>query len=264
MRLTKIASALTAAIFSLGLGVALANGPEPSNAPSCSVCDSKPALSTFERILINALQAEAPQKQWFLGEYDFDNRGFNVLHFMGASHLPHGFSIWGFIDLEGSDNANSHREDLSRYFLEIDLKRYLGSNYGVLAELNDLQGDGNEIGRFGVFYSVPTKMLSPETGPLAGKVRLGIKYFPIETDQRGGQFSFNWNKEFAGFLNGKISAGGFFDLNYDAGTQNNSVIVTEHQVRCRVYEGLLLITEFRVNQFLNDDFGIAPGIQYRF
>lgn len=202
--------------------------------------------------------------RWFLAEYDFDNRGFNVLHFMGHSPLPLGFDLWGFVDFEGQDVAGSNREDLSRYFLELDLKRKLWSGGGVLAELNDLQGEGNSIGRFGVFWSPDTGWLTPKSGYLAGKFRLGVKYFPIETDGQGGQFSFNWNKNFDNILGERFSAGGFFDMNYDVGSSGDIKLVTEHQVRLRVIEGLHLISEFRVNEFLRDDFGIAPGIQYRF
>ena len=60
-----------------------------------------------------------------------------------------------------------------------------------------------------------------------------------------------------------MSAGGFFDLNYDAGPRG-VILVTEQQLRLQLKKGLHAIVEFRVNEFLNDDYGIAPGIQYRF
>ncbi len=203
-------------------------------------------------------------KHWFLAEYDFDDRGFNVLHFMGHSPLPLGFSLWGFIDIEGEDFLGEDREDLSRYFLELDLKREIWNGVGVVAEINDLQGPDNAIGRFGVFWKPDTSWLSPTEGPIAGQFRFAIKYFPVETDMQGGQFSFNWNKNFDNIFDGRFSAGGFFDLNYGIGDARDIRIVTEHQVRFRIAEGLHAITEFRVNEFLADDFGIAPGIQYRF
>ena len=82
---------------------------------------------------------------WSLLEYDFDDRGFNVLHFQGSTDLPRGFSIWGFIDLEGDPTIGSNREDLSRFFLEIDLKKELWQTGGLVVEYNDLQGDDNAI-----------------------------------------------------------------------------------------------------------------------
>lgn len=200
--------------------------------------------------------------RWFLAEYDFDNRGYNVLHFQGAAPLPLGFSLWGFIDLEGAEGTDTQREDISRHFLELDLKRKVWRNVGAIAELNDLEGQDNEIGRFGVFWAPDTSKLFRSSGWTAGKFRLGFKFFPVQTISNSGQWSFNWNKQFDEILGGRFSTGGFFDLNYK--TSGNATIVTEHQVRFRVAEGLHLITEFRVNEFLNDDFGIAPGIQYRF
>ncbi len=202
--------------------------------------------------------------RWFLGEYDFDNRGYNVLHFMGHSPLPYGFLVWGFIDIEGADLLGANREDLSTYFLEIDVKKSLWERGGVLAELNDLQGDNNAIGRFG-FYWNPKLRQNKSFGLLVGERRIGFKIFPLETDNRGWQASMNWNKKFDNILGGRLSAGGFVDLNFDAAPLSNDlIVVSEHQVRYRILEGLHLITEFRINEFLADDFGIAPGIQYRF
>ena len=199
--------------------------------------------------------------RWFLAEYDFDSRGFNVLHMMGHSPLPLGFSVWGFIDLEGAEGNTADREDISRHFLEIDLKRKLWRNLGVIAELNDLQGEDNEIGRLGFFWQPDTSRFSPKAGILAGKFRLGFKCFPLQTLSETSQWSFNWNKQFDSILDSRFSAGGFFDLNH---SPSRDVIVTEHQLRLRVAEGAHLITEFRLNEFLIDDFGIAPGVQYRF
>ncbi|MFN3191946.1 MAG: hypothetical protein ACE361_15660 [Aureliella sp.] len=208
-------------------------------------------------------ETRAEGGRWFLAEYDFDNRGYNVLHFQGHSPLPLGFSLWGFIDLEGADNTSSDREDISRHFLELDVKRKLWRNTGVIAELNDLQGQDNEIGRFGCFWFPDLADFGPEEGLFAGKFRLGFKFFPVQTVARTGQWSFNWNKQFDEVWDGRVSAGGFFDLNYNTGN-NSTAIVTEHQIRLRVAEGMHLITEFRLNEYLADEFGIAPGIQYRF
>lgn len=203
------------------------------------------------------------KKDWSLIEFDIDDRGYNVLHFMAYRELPCGFSLWGFIDIEGSDQLGSDKDDLNRFFLEVDLKKKLWDNGGAIAEFNDLQGDANSLGRFGFFYSPKISGLSPKSGWFAGPGRIGFKVFPIQTDNSGGQASFNWNKRWDSFCDGRVSAGGFFDFNYEVPGRGN-VIVTEHQVRLRVAHGLHAIVEFRVNEFLQDDFGIAPGIQYRF
>lgn len=227
---------------------------------NCEKCTQPSSLEILDDIF-KSTRAEGGR--WFLAEYDFDNRGYNVLHFQGHSPLPLGFSLWGFIDLEGADNTSSDREDISRHFLELDFKRKLWRNLGVVAELNDLQGQDNEIGRFGMFWAPDTNDWSPDSGLWAGKFRLGFKFFPVQTIKNTGQWSFNWNKQFDNICDGRFSAGGFFDLNYNS-NNNTTAIVTEHQIRMRVAEGLHLITEFRVNQYLADDFGIAPGVQYRF
>jgi hypothetical protein len=203
--------------------------------------------------------------RWFLSEYDFDNRGFNVLHFMGNSPLPYGFNVWGFIDVEGADRIGADREDLSRYFLEFDVTKTIWNDVGIVGEYNDGSGEGNEIGRLGVFFQLTLPVMSPEGGVLAGKGILGLKLFVIESDGHGWQASLNWNKKFDNVMDGRLSAGGFFDINFDTGPNHDKTrIVTEHQVRLRLLDGLHMITEFRLNEFLRNDFGIAPGLQYRF
>ncbi|MEM7560326.1 MAG: hypothetical protein AAF394_14495, partial [Planctomycetota bacterium] len=99
----------------------------------CEECAQPSRLEVLDDIF-KSTRAEGGR--WFLAEYDFDNRGYNVLHFQGHSPLPLGFSLWGFIDLEGADNTSSDREDISRHFLELDFKRKLWRNLGVVAELN--------------------------------------------------------------------------------------------------------------------------------
>jgi len=184
---------------------------------------------------------------------------------MGSSSLPHGFSVWGFIDIEGTDFSGSDREELSRYFLEIDLKKKLWNSGGLIAEYNDLQGEANAIGRLGVYYQPKIACLSPQRGWLSGKGTIAFKVFPIESDRQGWQASFNWNKKFENLLGGRLSAGGFFDLNIDTGPlRDTNRIVTEHQIRIQLKDDLQAIVEFRFNGFLDSEFGIAPGVQYKF
>ena len=236
-----------------------------SNTVSSQFAETAPCLNWLKKLDQRATDSRAEGQRWFLSEYDFDTRGYNVLHFMGHSPLPYGFSIWGFIDIEGADFVGANREDFATYFLEIDIKKSLWERGGLIGELNDLPGDANAIGRFGFYWKPEISNLVPRQGWLAGDARMGFKIFPLETDSRGWQASMNWNKKFDSILDGRFSAGGFLDLNFNAGpSENDLIIITEHQVRYRLVDGLHLITEFRLNEFLASDFGIAPGIQYRY
>ena len=245
--------------------IGMQNSGSVSNLQPATCCDLQEVPSLLDRLDQRAKETRTKGARWFRSEYDFDSRGFNVLHFMGSSPLPYGFDIWGFIDIEGADLAGANREDLSRYFLEIDIKKKLWKNGGIIGEYNDLQGTGNSIGRLGFFHKPDFKFLSPDCGAFAGKGFVAFKVFPYESDERGAQASLAWNKNFDNILGGRFSAGGFADVNFDAGASGDrTVVVTEHQIRVRLLEGLHLITEFRLNEFLQDDFGVAPGIQYRF
>lgn len=236
---------------------------EPQGDPFCDFRDE----DAGKHALLDALDALGKEtrgegSRWARIEYQLDSRGFNVVHAMGSSPLPLGFHLWGFIDIEGTDSTNADREDLARYFLEIDLRKQLISGGGLIAEVNDLHGDGNALGRLGFYYQPKAKWLQQTDGLLAGKGFLFFKIFPYGSNDAGAQASVAYNKNFDNFLDGRYSMGGFFDMNFDAG--GREVIVSEHQVRFRVMEGFHLMVEFRLNQFINDDFGIAPSIQYRF
>ena len=198
---------------------------------------------------------------FFLGEYQFDSRGFNTIHFMGSAALPYGFNLWGFVDLEGLDDSNARREDIRRVFIELDLKRKIGENWGIIAELNDSHGTNNALGRLGIFVKPSWQWLKDND------MFLFFKIFGYETDGHGGQASFAWNKKFPCILDGRFSAGGFFDANFNTGAGNaQTKIVSDTQIRYRLIDGLHLLMEFRYNQFLGsqNDFGIGSGIQYRF
>jgi hypothetical protein len=91
-----------------------------------------------------------------------------------------------------------------------------------------------------------------------------IKLFPLETDGTGAQAAFAWNKKFKGVLNDRLSMGGFIDLNIKSGKDEDTNVVTETQLRYRIYEELQLVMEFRFNEFLTDEYGTAIGIKYGF
>ena len=241
------------------------NPPLCEDNPHSNLADSVAENHTlFDSLDAWAAETRGNGSRWARLEYQFDSRGFNVVHAMGNSPLPGGFHIFTFIDLEGADLSGANREDLSTYFLEIDLRKELFFNSGPIAEHNDFQGDGNAIGRLGYFYQPDANWLQPAEGLFAGNAFLFFKFFPYSLNQGGWQASVAYNKNFDNFLDGRFSMGGFFDMNWDTGHAERDVIVSEHQVRLRVVEGLHLMVEFRLNQFLNDEFGVAPSIQYRF
>lgn len=200
---------------------------------------------------------------WFTSEYQFDTRGFNTINFTGASDMPLGFSIWGFMDIETADlyGSRSSRKDAEELFLEIDLRRELYKGFGVVAEYNDIEGAGNNIGRLGFNYKPGWKWLKDND------LNLYFKVFPLDTNRRGGQASFSWNKKFPGVLDGRFSMGGFFDTNYDSGPNDDEVnIVSDSQFRYRLLNHIEALVEFRINEFLpaNQEHGFGIGLKYSF
>ncbi len=195
-------------------------------------------------------------------EYQFDTRGFNTLNFTGSAPLPAGFNIWGFVDFESPDGGpDDSRYDTSEFFFEIDIKRKIWRDLGVIVEINETQGVDNALSRTGLFWTPQGQFLKDHN------LFFFVKIFPLESDGRGYQISFAWNKKFPEFLDGRFSIGGFFDANFDNGPGKDKVeIVSDTQFRYHLIDGLHLLAEFRYNEFLGakKDVGFGFGVQYHF
>ena len=198
---------------------------------------------------------------WMTAEYQFDTRGFNTINFTGGANLPYGFSIWGFTDIETADSHEGSRTDAQEFFMEIDLKKELHKGFGIVLEYNDSEGRYDSIGRFGLNYIARWDWLKKMD------LNLGFKAFPIETDGHGGQVSFGWEKKFPKLFDGRFSMGGFFDLNFDSGANDDETnIVTDTQFRYKLTENLEALVEFRFNEYLvaSQEHGLGIGMKYKF
>ncbi len=195
-------------------------------------------------------------------EYQFDTRGFNTLNLTGSAPLPGGWNIWGFVDFESPDGGvDDSRTDLSEFFFEIDLKRKVWNDFGVVLEVNDPQGVDNALSRVGLFWTPKSQFLKDHN------LFFFVKVFPYESDGRGYQISFAWNKKFPNILDGRFSVGGFFDANFENGPGKDKVlIVSDTQFRYRLVDGLHFLAEVRVNEFFDakKDVGVGFGFQYYF
>ncbi|MBA7705965.1 hypothetical protein ES703_114807 [subsurface metagenome] len=201
------------------------------------------------------------RKGWMTAEYQFDTRGFNTINFTGGAKLPYGWSLWGFIDIETADSHEGSRADAQEFFIEIDLKKELYKGFGVVLEYNDGEAHHNSIGRLGVNYIARWDWLKKMD------LNLAFKAFPIETDGHGGQISFCWEKKFPKILDGRFSMGGFFDLNFDSGPNDDETnVVSDTQFRYKLTKNLEALVEFRFNEYLvaSQEHGLGIGLKYRF
>ena len=199
--------------------------------------------SVFARIDQAVAESRTYGRTWLMLMYQWDTREFNTLNIEGSAPLPLGFNVWGFVDfMTPLEDANAN-EDVSDFFYEIDLKRKVLWDWGVMLEVNEQDGTDNTVGRAGVFWEPKFQFLDDI------KLWFQLKAFPYETDHNGGQVALAWNKRFPEFLEGRFSMGGFFDVNLDSGPDDDATnIVSETQVRFRLIEGLHFVTEFDLFQ----------------
>jgi hypothetical protein len=200
-------------------------------------------------------------KAWMLTEYWFDTRGYQTFNVTGASRLPAGFSLWGFIDVDSADTPGNSRIDKSEFFLEVDVQRELWQGVGPIVEYNDGNGTSDSAGRFGLFYQPSFEVLK------RADLWLYTKWFPIGTHDGTRQAAFAWNWTPRYLFDGRFSTGGFFDLNFnEADGHYRPQAVSEIQLRYRLLGNLNAVAEYRLNEFLEKDqsTGWAFGAQYAF
>lgn len=198
---------------------------------------------------------------WMLAEYWFDARGYQTANVTGASRLPAGFNVWGFIDIDSADAPNASRVDKQEFFLEVDLQRPLWNGFGAVAEYNDGEGGSDSAGRFGAFYQPAWNFLKQ------WDLWLYTKAFPVGTNDGTRQVAFAWNWTPHYLLEGRFSTGGFVDVNYAEQADGfRPKAVSEIQLRYRLIGNLNAVLEYRLNKFLTKDqaTGWAVGAQYQF
>jgi len=229
----------------------------------------KEKLATVESTSVATLQQQANipkiekknRNGWMTAEYQFDTRGFNTINFTGGTKLPYGWSLWGFIDIETADSHEGSRTDAQKFFTEIDLKKELYKGFGVVLEYNDGQNRHDSVSRIGANYIARWDWLKKMD------LFLAFKAFPIETDGHGWQGSFCWEKKFPKIFDGRFSMGGFFDINFDSGANDNETnVVTETQARYKLTEDLEALVEFRFNEYkvASQEHGLGIGLKYKF
>lgn len=200
-------------------------------------------------------------KAWMTTEYQFDTRGFRTVSFTGASRLPAGFDLWGFVDLETADAPGNSDTDLNEFFTELDLKRGIWNGFGGILEYNDGESRNDNAGRVGLYYAAPWAWLK------SWDLVLFTKWFPVGTEpsRRQGSLAWNWAPRYV--LGGRASTGGFVDLNFDEKEgRYRPQVVSEIQFRYRLLGNLNALLEYRYNEFLVKDReqGLGLGFQYRF
>jgi len=265
MKLTSSALALT---FLCSCGIL----PDQSRHATGAQASMPPAASVGYVTVDPAQDAEVSEESHFKApanavpppvfnlEYTFDTRGFNTTNLSGFSALRDDWSLSGFIDLFSSDGTvGADRTDTSRYFFELDLKRKLWEQSGVLFEVNDATGDNNALGRIGWYYLPKSEWLTENN------IKFLIKLLPYETDGKGWQASLGYGKRFPNWLDGKFSIAGFLDANFDSGPMSSDThLATETQFRYQVADGVRALVEVRLNEFLEDENGVGIGFQFNF
>jgi hypothetical protein len=237
--------------------------PEPSGDPAIPATPaSEPPHSLGDRLDQKSSDTKTFGKPRIRMEYQFDSRNVNNLNIDGTAPLPYGFNLWGFVDFYSAfDGGGRSRFEESDFFYEIDLKRKVWKDVGVILEVNDQQGVANTVGRAGVSYD-PTWLILNEHD-----LFLTFKAFPVESNGHGYQLSVAWDKRFPDWLGGRFSTGGWFDANFDGGPGHDQInLLSEVQFRYRLVGGLHALTELKYNELLADDdeWGVGVGVQYRF
>ena len=151
-----------------------------------------------------------------VAQYVLDDRDFNSLAvYVSTLRFPLGISVWGFTEVNASQNDPAHRFDLTRTFSEYRFShKGLGdmlSVKGLVAqvEYNDITPEAGQLLRFGIAYRHNLKI--PQIGNVGGlNGWLQWRAHPYQTNGDGGQASLIYFLPF----HKKVLVNGWLDLNY--------------------------------------------------
>jgi len=151
-----------------------------------------------------------------VAQYLLDDRDFNSLAvYVSTLRFPLGITVWGFTEVNASQNDPAHRFDMTRTFSEYRFShKGLGNLFNVKGlvaqvEYNDITPQAGQLLRFGVAYRHNLKI--PQLGSIGGlNGWLQWRGHPYQTNGDGGQASLIY---FLPFHN-KVFISGWLDLNY--------------------------------------------------
>ena len=190
-----------------------------------------------------------------IAQYLYDERDFNSLAvYVSTDRLPLGLSIWGFTEVNGSQNMPHDRYNLSRSLSEYRFSfNKLGRELkikGLVAQIeyNDITPGGGEILRFGVAYK--HNLAIPSIGKIGGlNGWLQWRTHPVETDGDGGQASLIYFIPF----HKKAHVNGWIDLNYADGNSPRWVVGPFFNLF--LHESIWAVLRYRYNG-IEDAFGL--------
>jgi len=178
--------------------------------------------------------------QYINGSVYVDSRGFNTLTVQGQSSIGR-FQTFGFIDFYTSDIKST---DITSAYGEIKEAIRIVGPHRFLYEFNS--GGNNSIHRFGYQFDVQDSWLKK------------VKILPYTYNLSVGQIGLvvYWNKDW-------FTLSGFIDLNvnYKSGA---TTYITEILFGGAITERINLVVEVELNNFVNQEIGIAPGIEVKF
>ena len=148
--------------------------------------------------------------------YVLDDRDFNSFAvYVSTLRFPLGISVWGFTEVNATQNDPAHRFDLTRTFSEYRFShKGLGDMFNVKGlvaqvEYNDITPKTGQLLRFGVAYRHNLKI--PQLGSIGGlNGWLQWRAHHYQTNGDGGQASLIYFLPF----HYKFFISGWLDLNY--------------------------------------------------
>ena len=188
-------------------------------------------------------------------QYLYDDRDFNSLAiYVSTSRLPLGISIWGFTEVNGSQNMPDDRYNLTRslseYRFSFDKIGRMVNIKGLVAQIeyNDITPGGGEILRFGMAYRHTIAI--PSMGKIGGLDGwLQWRANPFETDGDGGQASLIYYIP----LHKKAHINGWIDLNYAEGHSPRWVVGPF--LNLYLHQRIWAVLRYRYNG-IDDAFGL--------
>jgi len=196
--------------------------------------------------------------------YPYDTRDRTVLTINTFLKLLAGFNYFGFVNYSSPINTSSN-EELDSFYTEQNLNWHLPSGlpFQVSAQWAIISGANNDILRFGMGWIVSATPIFKEIFNFLN-VFYRVDAFPAQIDSLSG---FNWQIQHVyvihvlpKLLDKRVYMAGFAD--HDIGP-SGSIFVTETQLGLRIVDQFYAVTEYRHDEFLEEENSVGFGGEYK-
>ena len=183
-------------------------------------------------------------------------------YFNGNINLLHTQGKWQYFSLSDI-RSNDYNVDLNSFYSEHNLRySVLDNKYKITYQGVHRTGINNDKYRLGLLVNISNILVADWFKKVNTWYFVNFHFIEMGYNYQLNAFPQMEHVYKINLFKNKVYVNGFLDHNISvAEGKLVSKIVTEHQVGYNFYKNLFFVTEVRLNQFMNNPFGVGIGLE---